>query len=139
MISSMIVGRIMESMMWPRISTTSLSGRSIIRRGALEQIAARTRDYGTSMSAFDAYRRAQTPAETLAQAEISAHGPIGFARFMEIALYGPAVGYYETRAAWDFNADYVTSPQLHPAFGVLLCGQVEEMWRRLGRPSVFWL
>jgi len=90
------------------------------------------------MSAFDAYPRAQTPAGTLAHVEISAHGPIGFARFMEIALYGPAVGYYETRAARDFNADYVTSPQLHPAFGVLLCGQVEEMWRRLGRPSVFW-
>jgi SAM-dependent MidA family methyltransferase len=58
---------------------------------------------------------------------------------MEIALYEPGAGYYETRAAHDFTADYITSPQLHPAFGVLICGQLEEMWRRLGRPSEFWL
>ena len=62
-----------------------------------------------------------------------------FARFMEIALYAPGVGYYAARAAVDFQRDYVTSPELHPAFGVLLCGQLEEMWRRMGRPGEFWL
>src|SRR5438093_5981644 len=104
----------------------------------LEGIAARTRDYGTSMRRVEVYPRDPTPAADLARAEIAALGPITFARFMEIALYAPGAGYYETRAAKGFTADYVTSPQLHPAFGVLLCGQLEEMWRRLGRPSNFW-
>jgi len=81
----------------------------------------------------------ETPAGACVRAEIEEHGRITFARFMEIALYGPQVGYYEARAAEDFRRDYVTSPEVHPAFGALLCGQLEEMWRRLGRPGEFWL
>jgi SAM-dependent MidA family methyltransferase len=73
------------------------------------------------------------------RSEIAAHDAITFARFMEHALYAPGVGYYETRAAADFTQDYVTSPELHPAFGVLLAGQFEEMWRQMGRPDEFWL
>jgi SAM-dependent MidA family methyltransferase len=73
------------------------------------------------------------------RSEIRDLGPLTFARFMELALYAPGLGYYDARAAEDFRRDYVTSPELHPAFGVLLCGQFEEMWRRLGRPPEFWL
>ena len=83
--------------------------------------------------------RALSPAALRISSEISAHGPMTFARFMDIALYEPGVGYYERSAAEDFDGDYVTSPQLHPAFGVLICGQLEEMWRHLDRPSHFWL
>src|SRR4051812_14519682 len=72
--------------------------------------------------------------------EIDRTGPISFARFMELALYDPEVGYYAQESAGPgADGDYVTSPELHPAFGVLLCAQFEEMWRHLGRPSVFWV
>lgn len=97
----------------------------------------RTRDYGTSVSLLD--EPEATTAAALVAAELAAGGRITFARFMELALYAPGVGYYEARAPEEFSGDYVTSPQLHPAFGVLLCGQIEEMWRRLGRPDQFWL
>lgn len=80
-----------------------------------------------------------SPAGMCVRAEIEERSRITFARFMEIALYGPQVGYYEARAAEDFRRDYVTSPEVHPAFGVLLCAQLEEMWRRLGRPGEFWV
>jgi len=72
--------------------------------------------------------------------EISARGPITFARFMEIALYDPVVGYYaQAHAGPGIDDDYVTGPEVHPAFAVLLTSQVEEMWRQLGRPRPFWL
>jgi SAM-dependent MidA family methyltransferase len=75
----------------------------------------------------------------LIRAEILTRGPIDFSRFMELALYAPGAGYYEARAADDFSQDYLTSPELHPAFGILLCAQLDEMWQRVGRPSEFWL
>ncbi|MPZ14640.1 MAG: SAM-dependent methyltransferase, partial [Chloroflexi bacterium] len=81
-----------------------------------------------------------TPAAERIASEIARDGPITFRRFMEIALYDPEVGYY-TRAFTGHgpSGDYVTSPELHPAFGALLCVQIEEMWRLLGEPAPFWL
>ena len=59
---------------------------------------------------------------------------------MEVALYDPQFGYY-TRLGADIGpeADYITSPELHPAFGVLLTVQLAEFWRVLGEPNPFWL
>lgn len=71
-------------------------------------------------------------------AEIGQRGPITFERFMDVALYDSNLGYY-ARAAAGPGGDYVTSPELHPAFGLLLTLQFEEMWRHLGRPALFWL
>src|SRR4051812_48475013 len=72
--------------------------------------------------------------------EIDRTGPISFARFMELALYDPEVGYYAQESAGPgADGDYVTSPELHPSFGLLLCTQFEEMWRCLGSPPVFWV
>lgn len=65
---------------------------------------------------------------------------MAFRRFMEISLYDPEVGYYTRAAAGPGpGGDYVTSPELHAAFGALLCAQLEAMWRSLGRPDPFWL
>jgi SAM-dependent MidA family methyltransferase len=81
-----------------------------------------------------------TLASRLIAEEIRRRGPIPFARFMELALYGPGVGYYTRRGAGPRpEADYVTSPEIHGAFGALLCGQLVEMWEALGRPTPFWL
>jgi SAM-dependent MidA family methyltransferase len=70
--------------------------------------------------------------------EIQASGPMPFARFMELALYDPAGGYYRSDAARPGRGgDFLTAPELHPIFGELLARAVEEAWDRLGRPEPF--
>lgn len=75
-----------------------------------------------------------TPARQIIEAEIRAKGPITFARFMEIALYGEH-GYYT--ASINAGADYATSPQIHPAFGALIAGYLFKAWQALGEPATF--
>ncbi len=73
------------------------------------------------------------------RAEIdAAGGRIPFARFMELALYHPAWGYYlspERRPGRP--GDFLTAPETHPFFGITLARQVAECWERLGRPDPF--
>ncbi len=55
------------------------------------------------------------------QAEITASGPMSFARFMELALYHPGLGYYETgRNRVGFQGDFYTSVSTGELFGQLL-------------------
>jgi len=68
-------------------------------------------------------------------AEIAARGPIPFARFMELCLYHPSLGYYTRGVGGGGGRDYLTSSGVHAAFGALLARQAEEMWRRSGRPD----
>jgi SAM-dependent MidA family methyltransferase len=66
-------------------------------------------------------------------------GPISFAEFMDSALYHPEHGYYGSGRVGigGEGADYRTSPEVDPIFGEMLCRQVAEMYRRLGRPEPF--
>lgn len=68
--------------------------------------------------------------------EIKAKGPVTFARFMEMALYYPELGYY-TGPGVKIGAagDFYTSPDVHPAFGQMLARQLAEMWEKLDRPG----
>jgi SAM-dependent MidA family methyltransferase len=71
-------------------------------------------------------------------AEIRASGPMTFARFMELALYHPGLGYYASgRRGPGREADFMTAPESHPIFGWAVASQLEEAWERLGRPSPF--
>ena len=74
--------------------------------------------------------------------EVTASGPIPFARFMELALYHPAFGYYmrpskpaAERIGW--KGDFYTSSDVHPILGHALAKQAEQMDRLLGQPSPF--
>lgn len=74
----------------------------------------------------------------LIRSEIRRDGPITVARFMELALYHPRYGYYgsgRTRADW--RGDFITSPQLDPAYGALWTRGFGEMWTGAGRPETF--
>ena len=53
---------------------------------------------------------------------------ISFARYMELALYAPGLGYY-TAGAHKFGAagDFVTAPELSPLFGRTLARQAAEI------------
>ena len=70
--------------------------------------------------------------------EIDRHGPITFARFMELALYDPIAGYYraaDVRPGRD--GDFLTAPETHPIFGSAIARALDEVWDRLGRPDPF--
>jgi SAM-dependent MidA family methyltransferase len=72
------------------------------------------------------------------RAEIAATGPITFARFMQRALYEPALGYYTTsRAGPGRSGDFLTAPATHPIFGWALSRQLDELWKLLGEPDPF--
>jgi SAM-dependent MidA family methyltransferase len=79
-----------------------------------------------------------TPAEALIAGEVAKQGPMTFARFMELALYHSELGYYTREDAGPGSErDYLTSPEIHTAFALLLCFQLDEMWKRLGTPDPF--
>ncbi len=61
-----------------------------------------------------------------------------FARFMELALYHPELGYYASgQATIGRKGDFYTNVSVGPAFGQVLAGQFAEMWERLGSPAEF--
>ena len=62
-------------------------------------------------------------------AELGAAGNwISFARYMELALYEPGLGYYATGARkLGAGGDFVTAPELSPLFGRTLARQVREL------------
>ena len=68
---------------------------------------------------------------------IAAKGRITFAEFMEVALYLPRFGYYAADLRSARSGDYVTSPEVHPAFGALLGRALICLWRALGAPPNF--
>lgn len=61
--------------------------------------------------------------------DIDVHGGwISFARYMELALYAPGLGYY-TAGAHKLGAagDFITAPELSPLFGRTVARQVAEI------------
>jgi SAM-dependent MidA family methyltransferase len=70
--------------------------------------------------------------------EIARNGPITFARFMGLALYDAAGGYYRSEAARPGReGDFLTAPEAHPIFGAALARAVADAWERLDRPDGF--
>lgn len=65
----------------------------------------------------------------LIQDEIAANGGwISFARYMELALYAPGLGYYSAGMAKFGDAgDFITAPEISPLFGRALARQVAEV------------
>ena len=76
--------------------------------------------------------------ERFLKERIAIRGALTFADFMESVLYHPNHGYY-TRTTRQIgpSGDYVTAPEVHPAFGRLLGRWVEQQWEVLGWPSCF--
>ncbi len=70
-------------------------------------------------------------------AEIAADGPIGFDRFMELALYGPGGFYIDPPVGTGDGRAFATNPHVHPVFGQLLAAGLMELWDRVGQPDPF--
>lgn len=63
----------------------------------------------------------------------AAGGWISFARYMELALYAPGLGYYSAGASkFGVEGDFVTAPEMTPLFGQALARQVMEVLRQTG-------
>jgi SAM-dependent MidA family methyltransferase len=70
--------------------------------------------------------------------EIRRDGPMPFVRFMDLALYDPAGGYYRgSEARPGRTGDFITAPEAHPIFGRAVARVLDETWRRLGEPARF--
>ena len=70
--------------------------------------------------------------ESVAHA-IKDHGPITFAEYMTLALYGPG-GFFE-RPPIGPDGHFVTSPHVHPVFAELLGRAIVDLRDRLGEPG----
>lgn len=68
------------------------------------------------------------------QSEIEKNGGwISFARYMELALYTPGLGYYSGGSAkFGAGGDFVTAPQISPLFGRVLAQQFAEALKQTG-------
>ncbi|MGZ8623949.1 MAG: SAM-dependent methyltransferase [Actinomycetota bacterium] len=75
------------------------------------------------------------PVRTAILEAIRDHGPISFAEYMELALYG-AGGFYEDPPV-GAEGDFVTSPHVHRVFGELLGRAIAELRSALGDPAPF--
>jgi SAM-dependent MidA family methyltransferase len=78
----------------------------------------------------------QNRLEEVLVGEIARHGPLPFARFVELALYHPASGYYMGGRSkiQGKGGDFYTSPQVSSLFGEVLAGAFISMWKTLGSP-----
>lgn len=68
-------------------------------------------------------------------AEILKDSVISFERFMEMALYEPGLGYYETHRDIGRQGDFYTNVSIGPLFGQLLGFQFAQ-WLQLLRGGV---
>jgi len=75
-------------------------------------------------------------ADDVHAAILAAGGPIPFARFMDLALYGPN-GFYATHGTAGRRGDFLTSPEVGPLFGVVISRYLDSVWTSLGRPDRF--
>ena len=74
-------------------------------------------------------RQASKSLQSLIRAEIERGGGwLSFARFMDLALYAPGLGYYSAGSAKLGQAgDFVTAPELSPVFARCLSRQVAQL------------
>ena len=64
------------------------------------------------------------------QSRIKGEGPVSFHDFMEMALYYPSLGYYNSgKSKIGKEGDFYTSPIVSSLFGELIGKQIEEMWK----------
>ena len=66
------------------------------------------------------------------KAEIKAHDrQISFAKYMEMALYTPDLGYYTSRTIkFGGRGDFVTAPEISPLFGATIAKTIIPVLNR---------
>jgi SAM-dependent MidA family methyltransferase len=64
-------------------------------------------------------------------------GPIGFDRFLELALYDAEAGFYTSGGRSGRRGDFITSPEVGPLFGAVIASVLDDWWREMGEPDPF--
>ncbi len=71
-------------------------------------------------------------------AEIAERGPMPFSRYVELALYTPELGFYETTGqAGGRRGDFVTSVETGPLFAAVIGDWLDGIWNAAGQPARF--
>ncbi len=85
----------------------------------------------------ESFRHSAKTAACIRQAIRAAGGSIGFAEYMQLALYAPGLGYY-TSGNTKFGAagDFVTAPEISPLFGRVLARQCAGVLAQVESPVV---
>lgn len=69
---------------------------------------------------------------------IARKGPLPLSEVLEVALYHPEAGFYETGgAAGRRQADFLTSPEVGGLFGAVLARALDGWWRQMGEPDPY--
>ena len=87
----------------------------------------------------DADERAHSAALAgLIRAEIAEHGAVPFARYMELCLYAPGLGYYSAgRTKFGAAGDFTTAPELGSLFARSIARALAPTLRELGAAADF--
>jgi SAM-dependent MidA family methyltransferase len=89
----------------------------------------------------DAARQTSDPALVTRIRELIEAAPgrrITFARYMDMALTEPGLGYYATSDQRPTRqGDFLTAPELHPFFGRCIGRLLTDVWVRMGEPDPF--
>ncbi|MDB5815755.1 MAG: hypothetical protein JWN23_2872 [Rhodocyclales bacterium] len=82
----------------------------------------------------DALAHSDAMQQLLRAAIAQAGGWISFARYMELALYTPGLGYYSGGARkFGEDGDFITAPEISPLFGDALATQIAQVMRLSAR------
>jgi len=85
----------------------------------------------------DALAHSERVAAAIRATIAAAGGHITFARYMDLALYAPGLGYYAAGAAkLGAAGDFVTAPELTPLFAAALATQVAAILAATGRREI---
>jgi SAM-dependent MidA family methyltransferase len=69
---------------------------------------------------------------------IDRRGPVPLSEVIDIALYHPDVGFYETGgAAGRQGGDFLTSPEVGPLFAAVVARALDAWWREQGEPDPY--
>jgi SAM-dependent MidA family methyltransferase len=67
----------------------------------------------------------------------TADGAISFARFMELALYAPGLGYYSAGShKLGRQGDFITAPEISPLFAKCIAKQCQQIFSELDRGDI---
>jgi len=64
-------------------------------------------------------------------------GPLGYDEIIDLALYDPEYGFYESGGGAGRQGDFLTSPEVGPLFGATLARALDSWWGELGEPDPF--